>query len=477
MVYGAGLSKKLEDARPVVIPLESIAFCDQTNMLGAPIAFKHYFNPDELKEQEANGWGKKDNGATITIDELITLADEYKTDDPDSAIKNKSTTNSVEVYEIHGTLPEEFLTDKVGEQNKFVYQLQIVAFYKDLQGQEQGVILFRKKQKSGNLKVLLRDKIYSRAVGFGGAEELFEPQVWTNYSVIRQKNLLDAATTVILKTTDSGISARHPTGLKGMDNLEILDIQEGTDISQVDTTPRSMIYLDRFEAAMKDQAQFTSSAFDPQLGNSPSAGTPFKLQQLVTTEGKGMHKYRQGKYATHLEGVYMDWIIPHIAKQITNGSKFLSELSIDEMQYISDCLVRNLVADYNNKRVLNGENALTDQEKVVYAEKIKAEFNGRGNKHFIEILKGEFSKKPIKVKVNIKGKQKDLAEATDKLVNIWKMIFANPQAFQMAMQDPQMVKDFNEIRELSGMSPAKYSYQKPMQQASVPQQQPQQLVA
>ena len=52
--------------------------------------------------------------------------------------------------------------------------------------------LKKAKEKELIYKFIPRDKIFGRALGYGGAEELFEPQVWTNYDTIRIKGLLDA---------------------------------------------------------------------------------------------------------------------------------------------------------------------------------------------------------------------------------------------------------------------------------------------
>ena len=88
---------------PVNEPMESIAFCDQTDILAGPIGFKLFFSPDELYAMEKQGWGKKENGATITIEDLITLADTSKVQD--TGIKTQTPGKNIEVYRIHGSLP------------------------------------------------------------------------------------------------------------------------------------------------------------------------------------------------------------------------------------------------------------------------------------------------------------------------------------------------------------------------------------
>lgn len=453
--YGIGLCKKGAGAKPEVIDLQSIAFCDQTNIMKGPIAFKHFFNPSELMGMADQGWGNPANGATATIQELIDKSEAARQNDKTQGIENETPGNYIEIYEVHGSLPLSFLSDE-GDPTKYKLQMHIIAFYKTNDGKKSGVTLFRKGLKSSMLDVTLRDKIYSRAAGYGGAEELFENQVWTTYSIIRQKELLDAASKVILKSVGAEMKSRYPNGLRGVDNLEIIELGQGEDLAQIDTTPRSLALFDNFEQSLKAHAQETASAFDPILGKESPSGTPFRAQERQVIEGKGLHIYRQGKYAKDLERVYRNWIIPHIIEQVTNGTTFLSELSTDEMQYVADKVVEYEARQYTLDKLFNGE-VVTQQQVDFYKEKVRADFVKGGNKKFLEILKGQFKKMPVRIKINIAGKQKDLGFMTDKIVNIFRQIIANPQGFIQVMQIPGMSKQFNDILEYSGLSPIYYA--------------------
>ena len=78
-------------------------------------------------------------------------------------------------------------------------------------------------------------------------------------------------------------------------------------------------------------------------------------------------------------------------------------------------------------------------------------------------MEGEFKKTPFAVKVNIAGKQKDLALKADKLVNIFRQVVAAPQM----LDDPRLADLFNQILEASGLSPIEMGaerYQRPPQQ-------------
>ena len=454
--FGGGLSKKSNKPTPEIVPLQSLAFCDQTDLLSGPLGIKHFFSPDQLMDMKDVGWGSKKNGATITLEDLILLSRNEKKMDSQTGIQTKTPGKYIEVYEVHGNMPEFFLKDDADPfDEKYVTQLQIVAFYKNSEGTDGGVTLFKGKETESPFKFVVSDKIYGRALGYGGVEELFDPQVWTNYSEIQIKDMLDAASKVIIRTTDSSLAQKHPTGLKGMDNLEIVEHAPNTELGQMDTQPRNIQLFNQSVNEWWTHAQTMGGATDALLGQTPPSGTPFRLEGLVTQQGQGLHSYRRGKFAKHIEEIYKNWIIPEIAKKITQGSTFLSELTLDEMQYVADCVVRNEAKKFETDRVLNGEQ-IDPLMTEAYKAKVREEFMKGGNKKFIKILKGELKNAPLKVKVNVAGKQRDLQAITDKIGNVMRFLFStyNPQTGTFAaLEDPKMAKLLNQIFSYSGLDP------------------------
>lgn len=468
--FGGGLSKKLFKPRPEVVPLQAIAFCDQRDILQRPIGIKHNYAPDELLDMAAKGWGKPSNGATVNLEEAVILA-------RDNPVKDVSD-GDIQVYEVHGSLPKRF-ADQTYSGEAYERRLFIVAFYQKKNSSERrGIILYTALETESPFKLIKRDAVYGRALGFGGAEELFEPQVWVNYDMIRKHDMLDAASKTVLTTDDPTLAAKHPSGLKDVDNLEILERTAGTTISQVDTFPRNMQLFDKAVSDWEAHAQQIGAANDSIMGENPSSGTPFKLQELVTQQSQGLHDYRRGQFAKHLEEIYQDWIIPHIEKQICEGTQFLSELPLEDLQFVSDSLVRNEAKKFELQKVLTGQE-ISPNETEAFKQQVREEFQRKGSKHFIEILKGEFKGVSLGVKVSIKGKSKDLSAQADKLSNIFSKIFSNPQGFIMTMQIPGAAKAFSNLLEASGLDPQDFSdmskaieMMKQMQ-PQPPQQQPQ----
>lgn len=468
--FGAGLSKKLNKPRPEIVPLQSIAFCDQTDILSGPIGIKHFFSPDQLLDMADRGWGKKENGATASLEETIQLSREDKKEDRDGRVA-QTPGRYIEVYEVHGNLPKRY-NDPMDTSGKYETRLWIVCFYqKKGHDDKQGIILYTKPETESPFKLVKRDPVHGRALGFGGTEELFESQVWVNYDMIRMQEMLDAAAKTILGAVgpnSSNIAQRNR--VKDMENMQIIDLGVDTDLKQIDTYPRNLKLFENSIAQWEAHAQQMGAANDAIMGEPPTAGTPFKLQELVTAESHGLHEYRRGQFAKHLEEIYRDWIIPHIQKKITEGSKFLSELSVDEIQYVLDAVIECESNKMVMDRILNGE-LITPEEREIHRQMIREDFKKKGNKHFIEILKDEFRDVPLAVKVSVAGKSKNLAAMTDKIVNIFRFAFSNPQGFAQVMQIPGMAKSFNDILEFSGLHPADFSG---IDKLAQPPQEPQQ---
>lgn len=445
---GAGLSKQLNQPCPEVVDLQSIAFCDQTDILSGPIGIRHFYSPDQLLDMQPMGWGDPKNGATASLEATIMVSQTGKNEE---STKNQTPGRYIEVIEVHGNLPKRF-SDPADTSETYATQLFIVCVYSDATGKPQGTILYAKPETENPFKLIKRDKVYGRALGRGGAEELFDPQVWTTYDMIRKQGMLDAAAITLLKTTDPAVSAKND--VKNMTNLDIIELTQGTDISQLDTFPRNIALFNASVQEWQAHAQSIGAATDAVLGENPTAGTPFQLQTQVIQQGLGLHEYRRGQYAKHIEEIYNDWIIPYIEKKVTQGMTFLSDLSLEDLQYVMECVVTNMANSYAvNMVIATGGAGPTPDQFELFKQLARSEFKKKGSAHFIEILKGEFKNKVLRVKVSVKGKSKDLAAKTDGLVNVFRQIIANPAVLHI----PAIAKIFNDIIEDSGLDPVDFS--------------------
>lgn len=445
--FGGCLIKKGIEAVPEVIPLQSIAFCDQTDLLGGPIGFKFNFSPEALKRKAKIGWGDPKRGADITIEQLITLATAEKdsTDNTQSENQNQTTGKNIEVYIVRGTLPSAYLGGH--DMEKLVNQVQVVAFYQDEKGRH-GVTLFKNEEKEEVLKYHSPKNVYGRALGWGGVEALIDPQIWTNFAEISKNNLLKAASKIGFFTDDENYANRN--SISDMENLEIttIDKESRYGIRQIPTASPNIQLFNNRVAELEDHAQKLTGVTDPLLGKPPPSGTPFRLQERVTFEGKKPHERTAGKFDKFLEEIMNDWVIPYMIRKITNGTKFLATLTSDEMEYVLNKIPRNRAAKAQIEDVLNGE-IPRPIEELELEERQKLLQNG--NRHILNILKDEFKNVRMKVKVRVSSKQKDMELFVDKLVNILRQFWTLPPEVR---NDPTSQHLMNQILEASGLSPA-----------------------
>lgn len=449
--YGGVLVKNIDNVRPEVVDLRTIAFCDQTDILGGPFAIKHYFSPDQLREMQKKGWGETSNGATIGIEDLITKSETSKQQDKEGT-KSETTGKYAEVYEVHGTFPEDYLRKDDSEDGKHTSQVHIIAFYKDNEDNKQSATLFSAREPELPFKYLARDGVQGRALGFGGIEELFEAQVWTNFAEIQIREMLELASKTFYKSNDARFKTRN--NLSNAENGQVFDLQDGKDINQLDTQPRNLgafnDSLDRWE----EHGNKIGAAGEIFQGGEPVSGTPFASLQAQLIEGKSLHIWRQGRISVFVDEIYREWTLPHIKREVVKGQKFLTELSSDELQRVADSLSSNLINNWVKEQILSGE--LPNQEEVeIQRFKIQEDFLKGGSKKFLELLKGELKPDELDIRTNIAGKQKNLALLTDKMVNLVRQLIATPEL----RQDRGLTQILNGILESSGMSPITFSPQ------------------
>lgn len=164
-----------------------------------------------------------------------------------------------------------------------------------------------------------------------------------------------------------------------------------------------------------------------------------------------------------------------MSKEIKKGAKFLSELSMEEMQMVADKIATKQINDRQKQIILSGQ-IVDPIDMEVEKAKLIEEWKKDGNKKFITILKDEIKDLPIKVKVNVSEKQKRMGIFVDKLTNVFRQIIANPVAFQQAMQIPALAKTWNEILEYAGMKQMDFSQQTIQPPAQPIQPQPEQMM-
>lgn len=446
VIYDLVLVKNVNDVRPEVVDLKTLAFCDQTDVMAGPICIRHQMTTADLLSY-------RDKWDTDAVQLAVMMAKYEKVNNVSGDQAAKTPSKYIDVYEIVGDLPEYWLKDD-GEMYKYTPQRHYVCFYNTPENQEIGLTLFKGTEKPLNevFKALKIDRIRSkgRACGRSIVESLFENQVWANYDAQKIKELLDSAFNIILTDSDK-IGSQKLTDLK---KNTVVKQNKGDNTQVVTGNISNITAYANDKAEVTNSARIIGSASEAQLGTNPTSGTPFALQNAVIQQGQGIHEYRQGKIATFFADVlYPSWILKWCIDDLNTGMKFSEELSFDEMNEIGEQIATNLAEEKMKQLILSGQIvAAGDKEKMI--DTLKQTFIKTGNRKFFETMKGEFKNIPMDVYVNIAGKQKYLSQNADKITNIIREVIRNPQAFT---QIPGIGKAFNQLIESSGMNPIDFS--------------------
>ena len=462
IIYDLVLVKNVNDVRPEVVDLQTLAFCDQTDIMAGPICIRHQYTPAELVEKK----GKWDSDK---IDQAILMSLYEKKSDLANEQIIKTPSKYIEVYELRGNLPEYWL-DEEGERFKYTPQTHIVCYYTGDDGLRNGITLYKGKDKPLNkvFKALKIDQVRSkgRACGRSVVERLFEPQVWNNYAGIKLKEMLDSAVN-LLQTESQEVTNQK---LKGLTNFTVLKHEMGKPLSRVDMQLQNVPTLQGYQAKTEQDARILGSASDPALGLSPTSGTPLGTTQLITQQGLGIHGYRQGKIATFFsDELYADWILEWMIKDMNKGKKFSEDLTLEEVEEIVDKVVNSELEKKIKELMLSGI-PIYAEDKLAMAEMLREDFMKGGQRRFLEALENELEDVPTKVFVNIAGKQRNMVDNANKLSNIMRFVTSAPGAIQ---QIPGLGKLFNELIEESGYSPVDFTQiTKPPTQPMQPQVSP-----
>lgn len=446
VIYDLALIKNINNVRPEVVDLQTIEFCDQTDVMAGPICIKHQYTVAEIIEKK----GKWDSDA---INQAIVLSTNKKTTQ-DGSQDYEVPSKYIEVFELRGNMPKYWL-DETAEPYEYENQMHIVCYYTSKDGNKNGITLFKGKDKplSDNFKALKIDRIRSkgRSCGKSIVESLFEPQVWNNYSAIKIKKLLDSS--VQLFQTDS--EEFRDQKISELSANTVLVHDTGKPITQVSGSLQNLTAFQNYQTKQEQSARIIGSASEAQLGTNPTSGTPFALQNLVVQQGQGIHEYRQGKIASFFADVlYRDWILQYLVDEINTGVKFSEELTLDEMQYVVKQISKNEVQEKITKKIMETGEIPTAEERDIMEKAYADELMKKGNRMFFETIKDELKDIPMSVMVNIRGKQRNMSQNADALSNIARQVLSNPQAIA---QMPGIAKLYNEIIEESGFSPVDFT--------------------
>jgi hypothetical protein len=419
---------------------------DQVDISNGVKIERHYYTPADLTAMAGSGW---DN-----IQDAIEAAKKSREANvADQGRENRIPGAVIPVYEVHGVLPTCYLAgtsekypEDYGSEDEYERQMHVVVLDESEKENTTGITLYAGIEEEDPYKYLPYEDVDGRGLGVGVIEDLFEAQVWTNYSVMQKKDMLDLAGKIIFQTTDQSIAARNV--LTDLENGSIITTAVNTSITQVNNVPAGMGGLAQLMSDWNEQAQDVTSTYPAILGQTPPHGTAFRLQAGLVNEASALFEYRRQEAGLFIQEIYRDWILPFLVGQIKNEKELVADLDPEELAVLSQAVADHEATKTAKEKILGGELVFAEDLDQLKQE-AKSQFGGRGNRHAFSFAGTLFEDWEGMVDVDTTGEQYDRQALLSTLFQLFGSVAQNPQL----LENPTAARIFNEIIETAGASP------------------------
>ena len=468
--YGGVLYKKTEKDGELAVEVCDWrnVYTDQVDIVGSPIIERHFLSPLDF-------YNKKD--VWENVDEVLDIFEE-KRKQKDEAV------NRLEVWEITGVMPESVYRDAMGEDepDEETYSLQ-KHFILRSDDEQKEIVLYSTKPKELGYRYLAWEEVPGRGLGRGVIEESEEGQVWINESMIKQRNTMDIAGRVLIKTDAENIAEN----ILEVDDGKIFHLEPGRDMAAMQLAPSALGQYGNLVQMWESQLDKANSTFDANTGEQPPSGTPYSQTALLNQVAQRPFAFRQEEAAIDMEEMFNAWVLPHIIRKIKNEHILATDFDDQTLEVIDESF-----ANYKQRQVakqaafdaldqaMQGNPAIPNIQNQLDEAKTKTleSMQKKGSKRYIKVPKDFFDGFEGKMTLNISNEQMNKAAVLQSLSQIMQTVTQsfNPQTGTFSiLEDPTLSKIFGTIIETAnvGISPAELGIgrpmQKPVQQMPAPQ--------
>lgn len=325
--YGGVVVKRIKENGTIVVKTVdwSNLITDQQDLLNNPIIERHLYNPSDImgmnwdNKEDAIALAKKNNAAQASND---------------ATVDNQTIGSFVEVYEVSGVVPTILYDPEKGNDTTFDRYKFIVVMDKSDKDANKGIILYKGKQKENPYDYIPWIEVSGRALGLGIVEMLFEPQVWTNWTKMAERDLLNIARLMLFDSTGDSVNT---------DNV-FSDVFTGhvfkkAGLTQINTTPSAIPSLETFLAAWENLSDKEASSFDAITGEDVNASDPYKKTKLLNYVAGSEFKYRRKEERDFIRRIYKKWVLPDHLSKVDTRKEMEAVLSDDEIEFVDSALV------------------------------------------------------------------------------------------------------------------------------------------
>lgn len=431
---------------------EIVEIVDLRNLMNDPtidklvdgfVIEKHYYTPSELRNKP---W---DN-----IDEAIESFTEFHE-------KEGKAVPFIEVYERYGEVPlswykearEETVLDE--DKNKFIKARFIITGVNDKKYDTSGVkadgiVLEVSEIDEIPYKEYKYTRIKGRWLGEGEVEKTFDPQIRINELTNYKIQGLRLSTLHLFVTPDSLLQTNI---LNDCDNGDVLTAPNG--ILPLMNEERNLSAYVEEERRVDDLVVGLTSSYDVVRGDTMPSGTPFRSVAVQNINAAKLFDFKRQNLGLFLKEVYREWIIPELLKKLNKEHILDMSDNSDEYKQFEESIIKFRTWKVIQEMVRKGINFDWGQIDMV-----KSAIREKLSKKQLKIPSDYYKDFELDVDMNITGEKYSKSAVLESKFNLLEIIAKNPAI----LENPQTVKLFNQIAELSGTSPLEIGEGSPVNQ-------------
>lgn len=361
---------------PSVVPWSRI-ICDQIDFASNPKIEVLELTVAQLKKRK--GYDKK------IVDELCeTLVSRQLTDQQTKDIKN----NYIKLYEVHGELPESFLTGNEEDDN-YVQQMHVITF---LAGKEKGqwddyTLYSGKEAKDPYMLTALLPEIDGSIALRGSVKTLFDAQWMQNHSVLAIKNQLDLASKLIFQTSDATFVGQN--ALNAIQNGDILIHKPNEPITQIANSSHDTTSITNFQQMWKSLGNEITGISESMMGQNAPSGTAWRQVEALLQENRSLFELMTENRGLAIEQMLREYVIPFLKKKMNTSKEVTATLDSHDISKIDARYIKNFSIQQSNQEVINrtldGELVTPEQQSEItqgYAQQAQSVLQEQGAQRF-----------------------------------------------------------------------------------------------
>lgn len=449
--YGSEVVKFIEKGGELtaqVIPWNRL-IVDPIDFYSSATVEKLYLTPEQLKRNSS--YDKDVAEALINAKSTRETLDGKKKD-------NRS--NFIEVYEVHGEMPEALLEDKLpGDEDPkwetYVQQMHVISFVSGKDGGYQDYTLFKGRGKKHPYMITHLIPEDGRTLAIGAVENLFEAQWMVNHSQKNIKDTLDLASKVFMQTADGGFVGKNV--LSALETGDILVHKENMPLTRVANDNATIVAFQNFKTDWQQLANEINSTPDSVKGNTLPSGTPYSLGAFLGAQANSLFEQMTENKGLYLEEMLRTYVLPFVKKQMDTSDEVVAILDDQGVSEIDAMFVpKEAIRRHNEafkESLLNGE-IPADFDPATTEQGVRADLSTQGNTRYFKpsdidetTWKEALKDFEMKVIVEVTNENVDKQAVLTTLATLLQTVASNPAV----LQDPNARMLFSRIVSETGV--------------------------